>query len=68
MATETPKRSIVKAVIWNVIGLASMALVGLLATGSLALGGKLALINTGVGLCCYVIYERVWARVHWGRL
>lgn len=65
---ETPKRSIVKAVIWNVIGLISMSLVGLWATGSLAVGGKLAVINTLIGMSCYIVYERVWARISWGRL
>lgn len=65
---DTQKRSIVKAVIWNVIGIVSMSVVGVLATGSAALGGKMALINTGLGFCMYLIYERVWSRVRWGRL
>ena len=64
---DTQKRSIVKAVIWNVIGIISMSVVGVLATGSAALGGKMALINTGLGFSMYVIYERVWSRVRWGR-
>ncbi|SMP14294.1 DUF2061 domain-containing protein [Shimia sagamensis] len=64
---DTQKRSIVKAVIWNVIGIISMSVVGILATGSAALGGKMALINTGLGFSLYVIYERVWSRVRWGR-
>ncbi|MFY0660601.1 MAG: DUF2061 domain-containing protein [Shimia sp.] len=64
---DTQKRSIVKAVIWNVIGIISMSVVGILATGSAALGGKMALINTGLGFSMYVIYERVWSRVRWGR-
>ncbi len=64
---ETRTRTIVKAVIWNLIGIVSMAVVGVLATGSLALGGKMALINTAVGLSFYVFYERVWTRVRWGR-
>ena len=64
---DTHKRSIVKAVIWNVIGIISMSVVGILATGSAALGGKMALINTGLGFSMYVIYERVWSRVRWGR-
>ncbi|MGR3290125.1 MAG: DUF2061 domain-containing protein [Paracoccaceae bacterium] len=64
---DTRKRSLVKAVIWNLIGLASMALVGYFATGSVALGGKIALINAAIGLACYVIYERVWTRIRWGR-
>lgn len=64
---ETRQRTLVKAVLWNVIGLATMGLVGLAMTGSAALGGTLALVNTGVGLICYVLYERIWAGVGWGR-
>ena len=64
---DTQKRSIVKAVIWNVIGIVSMTVVGILATGSMALGGTMALINTGVGFTMYLVYERVWSRVRWGR-
>lgn len=64
---DTPKRTLVKAVLWNIIGLAMMALVGFVATGSIMVGGAMALINTAIGLCCYIIYERVWQRVGWGR-
>jgi len=64
---ETRTRSLVKALIWNIIGLASMALVGFLATGSVALGGAMALINTAIGFTLYLVYERLWSRVRWGR-
>ncbi len=64
---ETRRRSLVKAVLWNVIGLVVMAVVGMIATGSAAAGGTLAIANTLIGLVMYVIYERVWARVQWGR-
>ncbi len=64
---ETSQRSLIKALIWNLIGFISMSLIGFIATGSLILGGKLAVINTLVGLLCYLAYERVWARVRWGR-
>ncbi len=64
---ETRTRSVVKAMIWNMIGLAMMALVGLMATGSLALGGKMALVNAALGLSMYLVYERIWARISWGR-
>ncbi|RKF16380.1 DUF2061 domain-containing protein [Roseovarius spongiae] len=63
---ERPGRTLVKAVVWNIIGLGTMALVGLLMTGSMAVGGAMALINTGIGLAAYVIYERIWARIRWG--
>ncbi|MFC3117355.1 DUF2061 domain-containing protein [Jhaorihella thermophila] len=55
-----------KAVLWNVIGLVVMAVVGLIATGSAAVGGTLAVVNTVIGLVMYVIYERIWARIKWG--
>nr|WP_321254925.1 DUF2061 domain-containing protein [uncultured Ruegeria sp.] len=64
---ETRRRSVVKAVAWNAMGLAMMTLVGLIATGSAAVGGTLAIINTAIGLTLYVIYERVWAGITWGR-
>lgn len=63
---ERPKRTLVKAVIWNLMGLAVMALVGLIMTGSLAVGGAMAAVNTALGLSMYVIYERIWARIRWG--
>ncbi len=64
---ETRLRSIVKAVIWNLIGLTLMALVGVAVTGSLTAGGIMAMINTMIGLATYFLYERVWAGILWGR-
>ncbi|MCB2094180.1 MAG: DUF2061 domain-containing protein [Rhodobacteraceae bacterium] len=64
---DTGKRTILKAILWNALGLATMLLVGFIMTGSLALGGMMAVINTGTGLICYIFYERVWARITWGR-
>jgi len=64
---ETRRRTLVKAVLWNLLGLAVMALVGLVMTGSAAVGGAMAAINTVIGLTMYVFYERLWARINWGR-
>jgi len=64
---ETRKRSLLKALIWNAMGLMMMSLVGLIATGSVAVGGTMALINTAIGLTLYIIYERVWSGIRWGR-
>lgn len=64
---DTKIRTLTKALVWNAIGLATMALVGFVATGSLAVGGAMALVNATFGLVMYVVYERVWDRVSWGR-
>ncbi|MFA3917665.1 DUF2061 domain-containing protein [Ruegeria hyattellae] len=64
---ETRQRSVVKALVWNLMGLAMMTLVGLVATGSAAVGGTLAVANTAIGLTMYILYERIWAGIRWGR-
>ena len=64
---ESTRRSIVKAVLWQLLGVALMMLVGLAITGSLALGGAIAVINAASGVALYFVYERIWARIGWGR-
>lgn len=64
---ETGQRSLIKALLWQTLGLCTMFAVGFLLTGSLATGGKMALINTGIGFVTYFLYERLWSRVAWGR-
>ena len=64
---ETRQRSFVKAGLWTVIGLVMMTLTGYLATGSVGTGGGLALANAAIGMACYLVYDRIWARISWGR-
>lgn len=64
---ETKQRTLAKAVAWNLLGLMMMSLVGLVMTGSVALGGTIAIINAILGLSCYFVYERVWNSIRWGR-
>ena len=63
---ETRRRALVKALFWNALGLVTMSLVGLAMTGSVAVGGAIAVVNTVIGLTVYIAYERLWARVRWG--
>ncbi|MDJ0824636.1 MAG: DUF2061 domain-containing protein [Rhodobacter sp.] len=65
---ETGRRTVVKAVLWNLLGLTVMALVGFAATGSMALGGGMAVVNAALGFVVYLIYERIWTRISWGRV
>jgi len=65
---DTRRRTWIKAVFWNLLGLIVMSLVGFVATGSFAVGGMMALVNTCVGFLMYIIYERFWAGVAWGRI
>ena len=60
-------RAWVKAVLWAAIGLVSTSVIDSLFTGSLFVDGMMAGSNTLIGLASYVIYERVWSRISWGR-
>jgi uncharacterized membrane protein len=64
---ETRARTLVKSLLWTLIGLVVMALVGLVFTGSLAVGGAMAAINATLGFLTYLVYERAWAHIGWGR-
>jgi len=64
---DSTKRTWAKAVFWQVLGLISMVIVGYLFTGSMRVGGLMAVANAVIGLSFYVVYERLWARIGWGR-
>ncbi len=64
---ETRVRTLVKSLVWTLMGVLIMAGVGFAFTGSLAVGGGMAVINAGLGFVTYLFYERIWASVAWGR-
>ncbi len=64
---ETRARTLVKSVVWTLIGLVVMVVVGAIFTGSFTTGGAMAVINAALGFVTYAIYERVWANIGWGR-
>lgn len=65
---ESPRRTIAKAVSWQTLGLFTMALIGFLFTGSVVAAGSMALVTTSCGAVCYVLHERLWNRIAWGRI
>ncbi|MGP6087107.1 DUF2061 domain-containing protein [Antarctobacter jejuensis] len=64
---ETRARTLVKSILWTLLGLVVMVGVGFAFTGSLAVGGGMAAINAVLGFLTYLVYERVWAGIRWGR-
>lgn len=67
LGMETKARSLVKAGLWTALGLLVMAATGYLYTGSLVTAGMLGVSNSVLGFVTYIIYERVWAQIAWGR-
>ncbi|NNE79824.1 MAG: DUF2061 domain-containing protein [Silicimonas sp.] len=64
---ESRLRTIVKTVTWQTTGLLVMCAVAYFATGSLVVASGLALTSTAIGTVSYVLHERIWARIAWGR-
>ena len=64
---DSPKRSLAKMATWQIIGLLSMTLLAYATTGSISIAGGLALASAAMGSICYILHERIWARILWGR-
>lgn len=64
---ERPGRTLLKAIIWNINGRNVMSGVGYATTGAASIGGAMAAVNTAIGPSLYVVYERIWSRIAWGR-
>jgi len=64
---ETPRRTLAKTLTWQAMGLATMTGIGYLVTGSAGAGGTIAMVGAAAGTVFYVIHERIWSRIPWGR-
>ncbi len=64
---DRPIRTWVKMLTWQGLGLVTMTLAGAAITGSVSAGGVLAAVNTAIGSVAYILHERLWARIGWGR-
>ncbi|MFT6676154.1 MAG: putative membrane protein [Sulfitobacter sp.] len=65
---ELKKRTIAKALTWQIIGLIMMTLIGYVSTGSIAAAGGIVIASFSSGTVTYFLHERIWARVNWGRI
>lgn len=63
---ETNRRTIVKAVTYQLMGLIVMTVIGTFFTGSPSRGGAIALVSAVVGAAGYILHEKLWAMVPWG--
>ena len=63
---ETSKRTLIKALSWQLMGVLVMAAVGYVVTGSLIEAGGFSLALQAFSLVCYILHERVWGRIGWG--
>lgn len=65
---DRPIRTVVKSVTWQALGLLSMTIIAYVLTGSIRQGGQIAMFSAGLSVVVYILHERIWARVRWGRI
>ncbi|MBX2804766.1 MAG: DUF2061 domain-containing protein [Hyphomicrobiales bacterium] len=53
---------------WQAVGLITMTAIAFIFTGSLTQGGLVALTGAATGMVAYILHERLWARISWGRI
>jgi len=65
--TDTTSRSLVKTLTWRITGSSSTFLIAYLITGSLGASSGIAIVQMAVNTVLYLIHERAWSRIGWGR-
>ena len=61
------RRSIVKAVTWRVIAFSITFGMAYVFTGDCKISGAIGACESGVKLFSYVLHERIWQHVSWGK-
>jgi uncharacterized membrane protein len=64
---ESTARSIAKAVSWRIAGTASTFIVTYLVLGDITISGTIAFVQLVLNTLLYIVHERIWNRVTWGR-
>ncbi|MDE3743716.1 DUF2061 domain-containing protein [Maribacter polysaccharolyticus] len=65
--SESPVRSIAKALSWRVVGTLDTLLISYLLTGKIAVAASIASIDFVTKMILYFFHERAWNLVNWGK-
>lgn len=60
-------RSLLKSVSWRIIGTIDTIIISYLITGKLAFALSIGGIELVTKMILYVVHERVWNKIKWGR-
>ena len=64
---DSTSRTLIKAATWQAMGLVTGTAIAWLYTGSIAASGGIAATGAISGAIFYILHERLWARITWGR-
>ena len=61
------KRHVAKTITWRVVGTMDTMIIGWLITGDAMTGLKIGGIEIVTKMILYVVHERLWNKVNWGK-
>lgn len=65
--SDTPIRSVAKAVSWRIVGTLDTLLISYLLTGKVAIAASIASIDFITKMFLYFFHERIWNKISWGK-
>ena len=66
-SSESPVRSVAKAISWRIIGTLDTLIVSYVLTGELILASSIASIDFVTKMILYFFHERLWNKIKWGK-
>lgn len=64
---ERFSRSLLKSISWRIVGTLDTIIISYLITGELAFALSIGGIELVTKMILYVVHERVWNKINWGR-
>jgi len=65
--TDTPLRSLAKAITWRITGTIDTFLISFIITGEIFLASGIALTELFTKIFLFWCHERIWNRIQWER-
>ena len=65
---DTKKRSVVKSIVWRVIGIVLLGVIAYWITGDWKEMSMITVLFHTIRLVLYYYHERLWERISWGKL
>ena len=66
-AGESVSRSVVKAISWRILGTIDTMLIAYFISGQWKLALSIGLIEGFSKMILYIVHERIWNRISWGK-
>jgi len=64
---ETKTRSIVKSIIWRIIGIILLIVIAYFVTGDLKEMTIITILFHAIRMAMYYFHERIWQHISWGK-